>query len=43
MTEVVRKGIREAELELLKANDEKLMEEVSEFGLHEVQPTNIDI
>ncbi|XP_077390077.1 pyridoxal-dependent decarboxylase domain-containing protein 1 isoform X2 [Festucalex cinctus] len=27
MTEVVRKGIREAELELLKANDEKLMEE----------------
>ncbi|XP_077476167.1 pyridoxal-dependent decarboxylase domain-containing protein 1 [Stigmatopora argus] len=27
MTEVVRKGIREAELELLKANDERLMEE----------------
>ncbi|XP_049601669.1 pyridoxal-dependent decarboxylase domain-containing protein 1 isoform X2 [Syngnathus scovelli] len=27
MTEVVRKGIREAELELLKSNDEKLMEE----------------
>ncbi|XP_061555998.1 pyridoxal-dependent decarboxylase domain-containing protein 1 isoform X2 [Phycodurus eques] len=27
MTEVVRKGIREAELELLKASDEKLMEE----------------
>ncbi|XP_077413353.1 pyridoxal-dependent decarboxylase domain-containing protein 1 [Vanacampus margaritifer] len=27
MTEVVRKGIQEAELELLKANDEKLLEE----------------
>ncbi len=28
MTEVVRKGILEAELQLQKANEEKLMEEV---------------
>ena len=31
MTEVVRKGILEAELQLQKANEEKLMEEVCVF------------
>lgn len=31
MTEVVRKGILEAELQLQKANEEKLIEEVCVF------------
>jgi len=31
MTEVVRKGILQAELQLQKANEDKLMEEVSVF------------
>lgn len=29
MTEVVRKGIQEAQLQLQKANEERLLEEVS--------------